>query len=105
MNDQLKQRFPSFNGLSNAEVERLSLLAEECAEVIQIIGKILRHGYYSTHPDNPDGPHNADMLETELGHIEAAKKLMFDAADIDRAYVSQAKKDKLRSVQVYLHHN
>jgi hypothetical protein len=39
-----------FNGLTPAEAERLALLAEECGEVIQAIGKVLRHGYESRHP-------------------------------------------------------
>ena len=34
-----------FNELSPAEVERLAILAEEMGEAIQVIGKVLRHGY------------------------------------------------------------
>ncbi len=41
-----------FNRLTPAEAERLAMLAEEAAEVIQIVGKILRHGYASYHPDD-----------------------------------------------------
>lgn len=41
-----------FNQLTPAEAERLAMLAEECGEVIQVIGKILRHGYDSYHPAN-----------------------------------------------------
>lgn len=40
-----------FNRLTPAEAERLALLAEECGEAIQAIGKILRHGYESNHPE------------------------------------------------------
>ena len=36
-----------FNKLTEAEQERLVILAEECSEVIQIVCKILRHGYDS----------------------------------------------------------
>ena len=35
----------NFNQLTPAETERLAILAEECGEVIQAVGKILRHGY------------------------------------------------------------
>lgn len=52
-----------FNQLTPAEAERLALLAEECGEVIQAIGKILRHGYESRHPDG--GPTNREALERE----------------------------------------
>ena len=34
-----------FNGLTPAEAKRLALLAEECGEVLQAIGKVLRHGF------------------------------------------------------------
>ena len=40
-----------FNRLSPAEDERLTVLAEECSEVIQAICKIQRHGYESFNPD------------------------------------------------------
>ena len=43
-----------FNGLTPAEAERLAMLAEECGEVIQMVGKILRHGYDSYHPADPN---------------------------------------------------
>ena len=32
------------NNLSNEQLEALAILAEECGEVIQVIGKIIRHG-------------------------------------------------------------
>lgn len=45
-----------FNKLTPAQAERLAMLAEECGEVIQIVGKILRHGYDSHHPDQQGKP-------------------------------------------------
>ena len=36
-----------FNKLTEAEQERLVILAEECAEVIQVVAKIQRHGFNS----------------------------------------------------------
>jgi hypothetical protein len=41
------------NGLSNEQLESLALLSEECGEVIQVVGKILRHGLDSNWMDNP----------------------------------------------------
>jgi len=58
------------------------LLAEECGEVIQVIGKILRHGYDSTHPNDPEGDTNRALLENELGDLNAALQLMTEAKDI-----------------------
>lgn len=54
-----------FNGLTPAQAERLAMLAEEAAEIIQCCTKILRHGYNSHHPDRP-GKTNRKELETEL---------------------------------------
>ena len=98
------ENHPPFNELTPAQVERLAILAEECSETIQIVGKILRHGYASTHPDNEEGPDNQAMLEVELGHIQAAQKMLVDKRDILPGYISKAKARKLRRVQQYLHH-
>lgn len=54
-----------FNKLTPAQAERLAMLAEECGEVIQIVGKILRHGYDSCHPKNPKVT-NRELLGREL---------------------------------------
>ena len=59
-----------FNQLTPAEAERLAMLAEECGEVIQIVGKILRHGYDSYHPVNPRVT-NRDLLAKELRDVNA----------------------------------
>ena len=93
-----------FHDLSPAEQERLAVLSEECSEVIQIVNKIWRHGYESTHPDDPDGDTNRDMLQKELGHVEAAKTMMISACDIGTLRIAQSKRRKLKTIQVYLHH-
>jgi NTP pyrophosphatase (non-canonical NTP hydrolase) len=94
-----------FNQLTPAEAERLSLLMEECGEVIQIIGKIQRHGYSSSHPDNP-GVSNATLLAEEIGHVIAAKELILCAGDISALRVSNSYEAKTRGYQSkkYLHH-
>ena len=91
-----------FNGLTPGEHERLALLAEECGEVIQAIGKIMRHGYESRHPDG--GPTNRESLEREIGHVEAAKTLLSKADDIRPLEVASHTLTKLRTVKLYLHH-
>lgn len=91
-----------FNGLSPAEAERLALLAEEMGEAIQAVGKILRHGYESTHPDG--GPTNRESLEWELGDIAAAVTLMCRAGDIESDVIDSHEIIKRESVKKYLHH-
>lgn len=98
-------QIPPFHDLSPAEQERLALLAEECAEVIQIIGKIWRHGYESTHPDDPEGPTNRHMLETEIGHVQAALDILARRPDLSVQNIDHARREKLNKVQFYLHHN
>ena len=59
-----------FNKLTPAEAERLAMLAEECGEVIQMIGKIMRHGYDSYHPADPTIT-NRTLLGRELTDLYA----------------------------------
>lgn len=95
---------PHFNKLSPAELERLAIAAEECAESIQIIGKIVRHGYDSTHPDNEDGPDNRDMLQEELAHVMTAIGLMIEGGDIDREEMIAESAQKVIRMQSFCHH-
>ena len=74
-----------FNGLTPAEAERLAMLAEEeeAAKVIQVVGKILRHGYASYHPDNPSLT-NRVLLMNELADLNAVQLLMEGSGDVFR---------------------
>lgn len=92
-----------FNNLTPAEAERLALLMEECGEVIQIIGKILRHGYESCHPN--DRNTNRCLLIKELGDLNAAQSLLFQNEDISQSVVATEASRKLERVAEYLHHN
>ena len=92
-----------FNSLTPAEAERLALLLEEMGEAQQIIGKILRHGYESYHPDNQYVT-NRQLLEKELGDVMAAADMMASAEDIDLVRVARARTEKATKVKRYLHH-
>ncbi|MDD2748647.1 hypothetical protein [Acidithiobacillus thiooxidans] len=91
-----------FNRLTPAEAERLALLAEECGEVVQAVGKILRHGYESVHPDG--GPTNRESLTRECGDVYHAIWRLIGAGDIDGNEMSQWADDKSKKVINYLHH-
>lgn len=93
----------SANQLSPAETERLAILAEECAEVIQVVGKIFRHGYESRHPDG--GPTNRELLEIELGHIDCAEALLTLRCDVRITAISKSSLAKRERIGRYLHHN
>ncbi len=94
----------NFNKLTAAQTERLALLAEECGEVIHVIGKILRHGYESTNPDNGTGETNRAMLEEEIGEVQQAVTMMATNGDIDSLEVNRAQARKANRVGRYLHH-
>lgn len=92
-----------FNKLSPAEAERLAILAEECGEVIQVVGKILRHGFQSTHPDG--GPTNRQQLEKEMGALFHVIVMMALCRDVDthQIIVIHAQ-EKRRNLARYTHH-
>lgn len=93
-----------FNRLTDAEAERLALLMEEAGEVVQAVGKILRHGYASCHPGRPQIDNRADLAR-EMGDFYAIARLMIDRGDLDEAVVDAASQRKLARLPAYLHHN
>lgn len=91
--------------MTNAELERLAILAEECGEVVQIVNKIIRHGYESHTPFDEKETTNRELLEKELGDLEFIIRLMKKESDIDSTNVSVAESRKYRTIKQYLHHN
>ena len=92
------------NGLIPAEVERLAILAEECGEVIQIVGKILRHGYCSFNPVNQNRISNRGLLAKEIGDLKWIISLMLAEGDVAEGAVLQRERLKTESTRPYLHH-
>jgi NTP pyrophosphatase (non-canonical NTP hydrolase) len=90
-------------GLTPAELERLALLSEELGEAQQAIGKILRHGYDSCHPERPRSDNRTELQE-ELGHVSAAIHLLCESGDVDRDSIAYEEQSKLGRVHRYLHH-
>jgi hypothetical protein len=89
--------------LTPAQIERLALLIEECGEVQQIMGKILRHGYESFHPNDP-ATTNRELLAKELGHVNYAAVLMADNNDFNSDLLHQSLSDKRITVEQWLHY-
>lgn len=90
--------------LTPAEYERLALLAEECGEVVQVIGKILRHGYESHSPLDPLRVPNRSLLQKECGDVLHVIDRMIDRGDIRKAEVERHRDNKAGTVVRYLHH-
>lgn len=93
-----------FNGLSPAEAERLACLAEECGEVIQVIGKILRHGLEDWSPHDPTNTTNRRNLEREIGDLSAVIDTMRFAGDISDEGITDAAEAKMHKLPRWTHH-
>lgn len=93
-----------FHGLSPGLLERLALLNEECAEVQQIISKIIRHGIESYNPLESDSDINQTLLEKELGHVQNAVRMLVEACDISQISIDRSAAKKRETIQRWLHH-
>lgn len=62
------------NGLDPEAAELLAVLAEECGEVVQRIGKVLRHGLESRNPYT--GTCNRESLTDELTDVFTVTRLL-----------------------------
>lgn len=96
-----------FNKLTPAEDERLAKLSEECAEVIQAVCKIQRHGYRSRDPDAigvyPNYT-NRELLQQEIMDVLIAVARLSKRDDIDLGNVEAAVEVALRTSGRYMHH-
>ncbi len=93
-----------FNQLDPAELERLAILQEEMGEALQIVGKILRHGYRSSDPTVPVPVSNRELLIHELSHVWYAMELMGIAEDINPAIMRSFKAAKAASICKWTQH-
>jgi len=93
----------STNGLSDSQTERLAVLVEELGEAAQMVGKILRHGYESCHPDDPTTT-NRSRLERELADVLVAIDLLINRADISEEELRDRKRVKSHRIRDWLYH-
>ena len=100
-----------FNEVTDEEEEILDILQEECAEIIQAISKIKRHGYLSTHPDG--GEDNLTGLLRELGDLDCIRDIWSRSMDpithntnydINKAKTLAFSIQKLAKLKKYTHH-
>lgn len=95
----------NFNKLTASETERLAILMEECAEVQQIIGKILRHGYESYDPTKDSPMDNRMLLELELGDLTHIVEQLKSIGDVNSNAIELRMKNRNNRVNKYTHHN
>lgn len=92
------------NELTPAETERLAILAEEMGEAVQVIGKILRHGYESRNPLDKKSKSNRANLELELGDVISAINRMVRENDVDGDDIESRSIVKDIKIKQWLHH-
>lgn len=92
------------NELTPAETERLAIFAEEMGEAIQVIGKILRHGYESKNPLDEKSKTNRTKLELETGDVISAINRMVRAGDLDGDDIESHSIVKDVKIKRWLHH-
>lgn len=71
--------------------EIMSILQEECAEVIQAISKVNRFGLDEKFEDRS----NRDRLEEEIGDVMCLMGLLIDEGVVDEKRIELAVKNKL----------
>ena len=88
--------------LTSAEIERLALLAEECGETVQAVGKVLRHGWESSSPRG--GATNRVGLEREIGDVRAVVGLLLDNRDVRLGELQAWQRNKRKALPGWTHH-
>lgn len=94
----------NFNKLTPAETERLACMSEECGEVVQEIGKVLRHGYEDRSPHDPECMTNRQNLEKEMGDVLYWMIEMAKAKDVSIDNIFEYVEAKQKKVGKWLHH-
>lgn len=94
-----------FNKLTPAELERLAILAEECGEVIQVVNKVIRHGYEDYSPFDETKTTNRSNLEKEIGDLTFIVDFMNEHTDINLLNSMKRSGHKRRTINKWFRHN
>ena len=89
------------NPPTEREREALTILQEECAEVIKEVSKIMRFGWDSHHPDDPVTT-NRRLLEVEVGQLQHMIDYLSTGINALRwTVMHEANGDKAKKLQRY----
>lgn len=79
------------------EHEILSILQEECAEVIQAVSKVFRFGFDACHPS--EFRNNRQRLEEELGDLQAMIFLLIENGIVSKENLHNAEQQKFTKLE------
>jgi hypothetical protein len=88
------------NPPSEREREALTILQEECSEVIKEVSKILRFGWDSHHPNDPSTT-NRNLLEEEVGQLSRMIRFMKENDYLDNGNMARASEKKVEKLKKY----
>lgn len=88
--------------LDDRQNEILLIAQEECAEVTQVISKVLRFGLLNSHP--AEGKTNQERLEEEVGDLQCMIDLLCESRLVDREFVNRAATAKRYKLQKWSTH-
>lgn len=94
----------AFSNLTEAERERLEMLAEEASEVVKAVTKILRHGYYSHNPHKPKDGDNRQQLVREIVDFRAIAHRMEEHGEICLHGIAEQMDEAWRRKLPFTHH-
>lgn len=89
---------------TKAENEMLDILQEECAEVIQAISKIKRHGWDSYNPDILAAPTNQDHFSDEVAQLLTVVGQFFANGKLSELRMEEEAKRKSEQLKKYTHY-
>lgn len=78
--------------------EALTILLEECSEVIQVISKIFRFGMDNNYNDSPT---NKEKLQQELGDLLAMVEILKNLQVLDDRQLNQAIENKFEKLRMW----
>lgn len=93
-----------FNGLTPVQHEIITKIYEECAESIQICGKIHLHGLKSSNPFITGAETNKVLLEKELGDVLAFILLAEKEGLVSLREIEKQATNKINKIAAHTHY-
>ena len=85
--------------LDNKNTEILTILQEECAEVIQAASKIKRFGIHSVNPTTKKS--NLEILTQEISDTLCLIDLLVENLSLDQEVIQEGKNQKLAKLKKF----